>query len=144
MSTSLKRTNFFALCLPVNDDDDRELIIIIVVIAQIVACHLSVISRHGFHVGHTKCGSESLRRLLSLTTTKTTKTNCTILCTSRAHPVYTSEHIMQDLHCKALVDTALVQTADTVAVVARTRGRAEENVPDWCNLLLLGHGPLQA
>ena len=86
---------------------------------------------------------ESLRRLLSLTTTKTTKTNktnCKILCTSRAHPVYTSKYTMLDLHCKALVDTALVQTADTVAVVARTRGRAEENVPDWCNLLLLGHG----
>ena len=83
---------------------------------------------------------ESLRRLLSLTTTKTTKTNCT----SRGHPVYTSENIMLDLHRKALVNSALVQTADTVAVVARTRGSAEENVPDWCNLLLLGHGPLQA
>ena len=39
---------------------------------------------------------ESLRRLLSLTTTKTTKTNSNILCTSRGHPVYTSEYIMLD------------------------------------------------
>ena len=62
ISTSLKRSQFSncaCWCLPYHDDDYSELIIIIVVIAQIVACHLSVISRHGFHVGHTKCGKSA-------------------------------------------------------------------------------------
>ena len=62
MSTSLKRSQFSNCCLlmpPFSRWWWWELIIIIVVIAQIVACHLSVISRHGFHVGHTKCGKSA-------------------------------------------------------------------------------------